>query len=73
MEEISRWATTQCVRETQCPRCGAVPGAPCRQPSGRKTYSPHVERTTAYFYAIGSREFDRRHTGRGRVRAEEEK
>jgi hypothetical protein len=33
------------TRLVSCPRCGALPGATCHQPSGRTTTKPHVERS----------------------------
>ena len=58
---ISKWANTQTVAEVSCPRCCAVPGEYCKQPSGRQASSVHMERGFAYSAKIGREEFDRRH------------
>jgi hypothetical protein len=59
---ISRFAFTQCVAETTCPKCQAGPGQNCRTPKGRKAWPPHGERGQAYHQSIGATEFARRHS-----------
>jgi hypothetical protein len=43
------WGKSMCtdaVRFCDCPKCGAQAGKSCHTPKGRKTDSPHGERTT---------------------------
>jgi hypothetical protein len=61
MSSISRWANIQVVREMACPKCEAAPERPCRQPNGKRTSVPHMERSGAYAQKIGREEWRRRH------------
>lgn len=36
--------TGTCPRSITCPRCGAIPGAWCRRPSGHRADQLHAER-----------------------------
>ncbi len=61
VEPISRWASTQTIREVDCSRCGQPAGKDCRQPKGRIAPYPHPEREKAYIDKIGKEEWERRH------------
>lgn len=61
--EISKWGSTQAVREVTCPRCNQPAGSYCKTPAGRPADSTHGERSGAYLDKIGREEWDKRHTG----------
>lgn len=41
------WLFTDCRLAMNCPRCGVKYGEYCRTPKGRKSKTPHSERTAA--------------------------
>lgn len=51
--EFTGWWFTDAERQVGCPKCRAVAGKTCRQPSGRKQWPPHTERTEAVRLAAG--------------------
>jgi hypothetical protein len=59
---IYRYAFTQTVYETDCPKCGEKAGDPCRTTKGKRTFPPHLQRRKTYADNLGPEEFNSRHS-----------
>lgn len=52
-ELLTGWIYTDAALRMNCPRCGEKAGGGCRTPKGRRTTTPHRDRTDALIRKFG--------------------